>query len=289
MPEQKTWNILDLLKVTEVLLKEKNIDNARLNAELLLADTLNTERINLYLDFEKPLSETELTELRDKVRRRLNHEPVQYIIGHSEFYGLKFKVNSDVLIPRQETELLVEKCIELIKSYGPAILKILEIGTGSGCISISIAKNIECIIDAIDINETSINTAEENSEANGTRDRITFTAKNFLNDINNFDGYNIIICNPPYIPIDEYNSLSEEIRNFEPKHALTDDKDGLSFYKKIIDIMKETKNPVKVLLEIGDGKKQIVKELLDKNSITKYSFFKDLINIDRVLYIEHSP
>jgi release factor glutamine methyltransferase len=289
MPEQKTWNIIELLKVTEALLKEKNIDNARLNAELLLADTLKTDRINLYLDFEKPLNEKELTELRDKVRRRLSHEPIQYIIGNCEFYGLKFMVNPGVLIPRQETELLVDKCIDLIKSHGSSIPKILEIGTGSGCISISIVKNIDCMIDAIDINETSINTAEKNSVANGTQDRITFTAKNFFNDVNNFDGYDIVLSNPPYIPIEEYNSLSEEIINFEPKHALTDDKDGLSFYKKIIDIMKETKNPVKVLLEIGDGKKQIVKELLDKNSITKYSFFKDLINIDRVLYIEHSP
>jgi len=288
MPENKTWNILDLIKVTENLFKEKSIDNARLNTELLLADTLKTQRINLYLDFEKPLKENELREFREKVKRRLNREPVQYIIGNTEFYGLKFKVNPGVLIPRQETELLVDKCIETAHSIGGSNPRILEVGTGSGCISISIAKNTDCRIDAIDISGETLSAAKENSEMHGIQDKITFAKKNFFTDVDKFDGYEIVVSNPPYIPLDEYNSLPEEIGSFEPRHALTDEKDGLVFYRKIIEVLKNTHSAVKVLLEIGDGKDQIVKELLDTNKIKKYTFCKDLLNINRVVCIDHS-
>ncbi|MGA2668498.1 MAG: peptide chain release factor N(5)-glutamine methyltransferase [Ignavibacteria bacterium] len=289
MSDKKNWNILELLKVTENLFKEKNIDNARLNAEMMLADTLNMKRIDLYLDFEKPLDEHELTQFRDKVRRRLNREPLQYILGYSEFYGLKFKVNQTVLIPRPETELIVEKCIELIGSSELPDVRIMEIGTGSGCISISIAKNSDCKINAIDIDEETLSAGKENSAVHGTEDKINFMKMNFIADLKDFKGYNIVISNPPYIPIDEYNSLPEEIRNFEPGQALTDGKDGLVFYRKMIDLLKNTKNPVKILLEIGDGKKQIVKELLDENGIKQYTFYKDLLNIDRVLYVDYTP
>lgn len=289
MSDRKNWNILELLKVTENLFKEKNIDNARLNAEMMLADTLNMKRIDLYLDFEKPLDEHELTQFRDKVRRRLNREPLQYILGCSEFYGLKFKVNQTVLIPRPETELIVEKCIELIGSSELPDVRIMEIGTGSGCISISIAKNSDCKINAIDIDEETLSAAKENSAVHGTEDKINFTKMNLFADLKDFKGYNIVISNPPYIPIDEYNSLPKEIRNFEPGQALTDGKDGLVFYRKMIDLLKNTKNPVKILLEIGDGKKQIVKELLEENGIKQYTFYKDLLNIDRVLYVDYTP
>jgi release factor glutamine methyltransferase len=289
MPEKKNWNILELIKVTENLLKEKNIDNARLNTELLLADTLKTKRINLYLDFEKPLSENELNEFREKVRRRLNHEPLQFILGYSEFYGLRFNVHPGVLIPRQETEVLVDKCLELIKSSGMVNPRIMEIGTGSGCISISIAKNTDCLIDAIDVGNESLSTARGNSELHNVQGKINFSIKNIFTDVHNFGGYEIVLSNPPYIPLDEYISLPEEIRRYEPEHALTDNSDGLVFYRKIIEVLKNTKNAVKVLLEIGDRKDQIVKELLDKNRISNYSFYKDLININRVLFIDYTP
>jgi release factor glutamine methyltransferase len=198
-------------------------------------------------------------------------------------------VNPGVLIPRQETEVLVDKCLELIRSSGMVNPRILEIGTGSGCISISIAKNTDCTIDAIDVDDESLSTAHRNSESHNVQEKINFSVKNFFTDIHNFDGYDFVLSNPPYIPLDEYNSLPDEIQKFEPEHALTDNSDGLVFYRKIIEVLKNTKNAVKVLLEIGDGKEQIVKELLNKNGIKKFSFFKDLININRVLFIDYTP
>ena len=281
----KVWTILDILKVSENLLKEKNIDKARLNAELLLCDTLNTSRINLYLDFEKPLSEQEISAFRTKIKRRINREPLQYILGKSEFYGITFSVNPSVLIPRQETELLVEKTIDIIHSE-PAANNVLEIGTGSGCISIAAASNIDCRIQAIDTNSDALQTAKENSEINKTGHKINFHLKNILTDFEDFAGYNIILCNPPYIPINEMDSLQIEVKDYEPSSALTDGGDGLAFYRKIISLAKKTAGRIHVLLEIGDNYKGKIEKLLKENSISNGIFYKDLLGIDRVLYLE---
>jgi len=282
----KTWKILELLRVTENLFSEKGIDNPRLNAELILCRTLNTKRIDLYLDFEKPISEAELSDYREKVKRRINREPLQYIIGETEFYGLKFKVDPSVLIPRQETELLVEKAMEIAISQKLENPKILEVGTGSGCISISIASKLTCQIDAIDPSNDALKTARLNSDANGTSEKINFVKKDILSDFDNFNGYDLIISNPPYIAKHEMETLMDEVKNFEPREALTDNADGLVFYRKFIELANKTNGKVRMLAEIGDNKKAEVENLLTELKIQKYEFFKDLLNIYRVVYIE---
>lgn len=279
----KTWKILELLKVTEEHFRKNDISSPRLNAELLLSAALNTKRIDLYLDFEKPLTEQELTEFRAMVKRRLTGEPLQYILGQTEFYGLKFFVNSSVLIPRQETELLVDKSLELIHTHKLENPKILEIGTGSGCISIAIAEKALCEITAIDVSEAALETACKNSQLNNTVSKINFEHKDFLMDINSFHDYDIAISNPPYIAAGDIPSLQREVKDFEPLSALTDNNDGLTFYKKIFELASSVKNAV--LLEIGDEKRNIIEPLLAKNGITNYIFHKDLLNIDRVLEI----
>jgi release factor glutamine methyltransferase len=280
-----TWHVLELLKVTEKLLKEKNIENARLNAELLLSDTLKMPRIKLYLDFEKPLKENEISEYRTKIRRRLNHEPLQYILGYAEFYGLRFGITPEVLIPRPETELLVEKAVESISSFEMINPKILEIGTGSGCISIAVASKVNCTIDAIEISEESLNIARKNSESNGTTSKINFLNKNILTDYTSFNGYDIALCNPPYVPKNEFETLQAEIKKFEPRSALTDEGDGLSYYRKIFGLFKETSAGIKIFMELGDGKKDEVEKLLKSSRISNYDIYKDYHGIERVLYI----
>lgn len=280
-----TWHVLELLQVTAKLLKEKNIENARLNAELLLSDTLKIPRIKLYLDFEKPLKEDEISEYRTKIRRRLNHEPLQYILGYTEFYGLRFELSPDVLIPRPETEILVEKAIESVSSFEMIKPKILEIGTGSGCISIAAASKTNCTIDAIDISEDALSIARKNSESNGTTARINFFNKNILTDFTSFNGYDMVLCNPPYVPENEFETLQIEIKNFEPRSALSDEGDGLSYYRKIFGLFKETSNGIKILIELGDGKKDEVEKLLESYKISNYNIYKDYHGIDRVLYI----
>ncbi len=282
---QKTWRVLELVKVTENLLKEKNIDNPRLNAELLLCDVLNEPRIKLYLDFEKPLSAQEISEYREKVKRRLAREHLQYILGYAEFYGLRFRVTPDVLIPRPETEILVEKAIELISSCGIANPKILEIGTGSGCIAVSVAKNLNCRIDAIDVSREALTVAESNAQFHKTADKINFVNSNFLADVSTLEGYDIILGNPPYIPAKEMAVVQDEIKNFEPRTALTDESEGLSFYRHVFELVKASNNSLKILLEIGDGKMSKIENLLLCFGLRDYIFHKDYRGTDRVLYI----
>jgi len=277
----KSWSILEILKVTEAAFREKGIENPRLNAEALLADTLNTERINLYLDFEKPLKDSEISAYREKIKRRLKHEPLQYIRGFVEFYGMRIKVNPSVLIPRQETELLVEKSIEIIAQQNNP--RVLEIGTGSGCIATAVALKSDCMIDAIDINNDALETAKENAEINSVSGKINFINRNILADFTDFNEYDIVISNPPYIAASEIDSLQEELKGFEPLRALTDNADGLTFYRKIFELACNTSHPVTILMEIGDGKKDCVEDLVRKGGFENYLFHKDMINIYRVL------
>jgi release factor glutamine methyltransferase len=282
----KAWRVLDILKVTEAAFRERGITNPRLNAELLLADTMGESRINLYLNFEKPLTDSEVSAYRNKVKRRLKFEPLQYIRGKTEFYGLEFKVTPDVLIPRQETEILVERVLGFIDSSGMNCPKILEIGTGSGCISIAIAANAECNIRAFDISNEAVKIAEVNAAANGTGDKIKIEAVDFFDPGVTFEGYDIIVSNPPYISAQDVPGLNEEVNGFEPYIALTDDGDGLSFYKRIFELYNDSQNKPAVFLEIGDGKKEAIVKLLSNSAINNYSIHNDLMNMPRVLEIK---
>ena len=282
----KTWRVLDILKVTENAFAEKGIANPRLNAELLLSDTTGDSRMELYLNFEKPLTDKEVSDYRIKVKRRLKFEPLQYIIGNAGFYGLTFKVTPDVLIPRQETEILVESVLEYIKLKNLDTPKILEIGTGSGCISVAIAANSECTIDAFDLSIDAIKIAEKNSELNNTTGKINFSQKDFIVDEVTFSGYHIIVSNPPYIAAIDVPGLNEEVNGYEPYIALTDDKDGLSFYRKIFETSVSMNKCPAIFLELGDGKREAIEQLLKEYNIVNYSIKEDLISLPRVLIIE---
>lgn len=283
---EKPVKVLELLKVSENLLRDKGIDNPRLNAELMLADTLKAERINLYLDFEKPLNSEELSRFRESIRRRLKREPLQYILGYTEFWGLKFEVNASVLIPRPETELLVEKAVDIIKTKKIENPKILDIGTGSGCIAIALSKSLKCSIEAIDISSEALITAEKNSVLNKTDNTIEFLNKDIFKDYNDFDGFDLVLSNPPYIHSAGYPGLQPEINKFEPVTALTDNKNGLSFYGKIIELSENTKTKCSVLIEIGDGRCEDVKELFIKSGIKDFNIYNDLNRIPRVIEYE---
>lgn len=282
----KTWRVLDILKVTEAAFADKGIKNPRLNAELLLCDITGDKRIELYLNFEKPLTKAEVDAYRQHVKRRLAFEPLQYILGKTEFYGLNFRVNCSVLIPRQETEILVEKALEYITNCKPDNPKILEIGTGSGCISAAIAANTVCEIDAVDVSPEAVNLATENASNKELKGKIIFSVKDFFNDINSFEGYDIVVSNPPYIAASDVPGLDEEVNGYEPVIALSDNDDGLSFYRKIFQLFNSVNKKPVLLLELGDGKKEQTINLLKENGILSYKIFNDLIGIPRVLLVE---
>lgn len=234
--EKKIWTILDLITWGTEFLTEKSISDARLNVELMLAHVLRFNRIQLYTNFDRPLSEDELAQLKLFIKRRLTHEPLQYILGGTEFMGLKFAVDKRVLIPRADTEILVETVIEKIKVdfAGEEVINILEIGTGSGCIAISLATMIPTArIVSIDHSEEALQIAIVNAEANSVADRITFLKKDFLVENDFSRKFHCIISNPPYISNEEYSLLDAEVREYEPKMALADGKDGLTFYHSI--------------------------------------------------------
>lgn len=240
--DKRIWTILDLITWGTEYLAGKNIADARLNIELMIAHVLRFNRMQLYTNFDKPLTEDELAKFKSLLKRRLSHEPLQYILGETEFMGLKFAVDQRVLIPRPDTEILVEEVIKKIKTDFPdeSTVAILEVGTGSGCIAISLAKMLPIVtVMSIDRSEDALRVAAQNAEAHGVNDRITFQNKNFLTDSAFTQKYHCIVSNPPYISNEEYIQLEIEVREFEPKIALADDNDGLTFYHSIASRCKD--------------------------------------------------
>ena len=235
----KHWIVRDLLHVTAEYLGKKGIDSPRLTAEILLAHKLNVDRITLYLNFDQPLTENELTGYRTLIKRRLQREPLQYIVGIQEFWSLEFAVTPQALIPRPETELLVEQAIERLKaviSEGNKTPSILDLGTGCGAIAISLAKAVQQVrLWATDISADALKLARLNAEKHGVSDKIKFLQGNLweplLDEGVTFD---IILSNPPYIGAEEFENLSPEVRDYEPRLALNGHKDGMTYIQTII-------------------------------------------------------
>lgn len=284
---QKSWRVLQLLNTTTDYLKQKGIENARLNAELLLAGVLKISRVNLYVSFEKPVSEKELTVFRNCVNRRLKDEPLQYILGQTEFMGLPFAVNPSVLIPRPETEIMVEEILKLKDNLSAP--DILDIGTGSGCIAVSLA----CLWHssqnyAIDISKEALQTAEQNSRINSAM-KITFIQKDLFSAWPHPDlpaSYDVIVSNPPYVTKAEFPVLEKQVKDFEPQIALTDNQDGLLFYNQIFELVdkKHLKTNWLFLEMSGSQPKKIVDKAKSFN-FKNIDVIEDLTGIQRVLKI----
>jgi len=275
--------VLEAITLSTEYLGKKEIESPRINAELLLAHALNCKRLDLYLSYDRPLSEEEVKIYREFVRRRSKSEPLQYIVGKVEFYGLKFNVNPSVLIPRQETEILVETIINSINNK-EVDLKILDIGVGSGNISVSIAKHLpNAIITATDVSEQALETAKLNTEMNQVTERITLIKHNILTDNLN-EEFDIVVSNPPYISEEEFPNLKDELKAYEPKNALTDFSDGLNYYKVIsFKAKKVLKNNGKIFFETGQGQSEDVKNILKENNFSEISVTKDYLKIERVI------
>ncbi len=278
--------VLESLKLSTDFLEKKGIESARLNAELLLTEILGCKRLDLYLKFDQPLKDGEIDQYREWISRRGKFEPLQYIIGKVEFYGLPFKVTRDVLIPRPETEILVEEVINYCK--GKIGMKILDIGTGSGNMPIALAKHLtNAEIVTVDISLNAIEVAKENAQLNGVESKLAFIHSDVTLLEMEPEQYDIIISNPPYVSSEEYPTLQKEIADYEPSIALTDEKDGLDYYRVI---SKKSKSFLKrggaIFLEIGKGQKEDVENILSSQGFAKIKFIKDYQQIDRVAFGE---
>jgi len=234
-----SWTIGDLLKTTTKYLKEKRIESPRLTAEVLLAHGLGMDRVSLYLQFEKPLTKNELSGYRDLVRRRVRGEPLQYITGVQEFWSLAFEVGPGVLIPRPETELLVEQAVaraEKAKAGQGLRLRLLDLGTGSGIIAVSLAKELpEWEVWATDISAEALHWAQVNAEKHGVHDRIRFRQGDLFDSIREKEAvFDIIVSNPPYVGEEEYGALPPEVRDHEPHTALAGGPGGMAYVERIL-------------------------------------------------------
>jgi len=282
---ETTWKVLDVLDWTTNYFKDKKIASARLDAELLIGFALNLPRIDLYLNFDRPLDKEELKEIRELVKRRATFEPVAYLTGKKEFYSLEFEVTKDVLVPRPETEILVEQAIKIGQEIGGR-LRIVDLGCGSGNIAISVAKNLEgSLVYATDVSRKALEVARRNAFSLGVSDRVVLLCQDLFSAFSKAKEANLILSNPPYISLEEYPALAPDIQDFEPKQALEAGEKGLRFYRKIIgEAPEHLKEKGYLILEIGSAQTAMVKELiLASGEFLSCKIVKDYSGLDRVV------
>jgi len=284
--KNKTWRIIDIINWGEKYLKDRSFDSPRNEIEILLLHLIGCKKIDLYLDFEKVIKPEDLITLRGWIKRRVNREPIQHIIGHSEFYGRRFIVNQDVLIPRPETETVIDISIDALSKKNTPV--IIDIGTGSGCIGITLALEIpHSKVFAIDISEAALSIAKKNAAIYNLKN-IEFIKMDFLSkDIKH--NVDLLVSNPPYIPQKEISSLMRDVKDYEPMLALTDNRNGLVFYKKFSKIIPNVvkKNGV-TILEVGRGDHHNkVKEVFSKDGYNDIETIRDLNKDIRVLMINN--
>ena len=254
LPAEKgnqTWRVIDILNWGEDYFKSKGFESPKKEIEWLLCDLLNYKRIDLYVQFEQPIHRPQLKQLKEWIKRRIGREPLQYITGKTEFYGHKFNITTDVLIPRPETERVVDVALYSIGNIKTP--KVLEVGSGSGCIAIAMgAERNDALIESVDVSETAITQAEKNADLNELSN-IDFKVMDFLKEIPE-GRFDLLVSNPPYIPEKEMSETMPEVHQYEPKIALTDEGDGLTFYRRFAEVGKSLIKPGGwMVLEVGLG------------------------------------
>ena len=285
-PEPK-WTILNLLKWTTDYFKSHEIESPRADAEVLLAEALKIGRIDLYVRYDQPLTTVELSLYKSMIKRRVRREPVAYIVGAKEFWSMDLCVSGDVLVPRPETECLVEKALSLIPE--DVDLQILEIGTGSGAIALALAsERPRCRIIASDLSIKALDTAGKNAGIHGFSERMHFLCGSgslpFKEDGRPFD---LILSNPPYIRTDEIEGLQPEIVRYEPRMALDGGPDGLDCIREIIGSAHRFLKPKGfLLLEIGYDQRRSVEKIVETvGCYETVAIEKDYSGYDRVALI----
>ena len=272
--------IKDIFIEYKKILKENNFDTYSLDVEVLLMNVTGFSKTQLYLNTDYTLKTEEYEKFKKFFNRRLKNEPIAYIIEKCEFMGMNFLLNNHTLIPRPDTEILVEKAIEIINKNN--FNNALDIGTGSGAIAISLAKYCNINVTALDINDKAIEMAKKNANINKVKN-IEFIQSDIFEKINN--KYDIIVSNPPYIKTQDIKTLEKNVKNYEPILALDGGKSGLIFYEKI------TNNAIKYLnkngylmFEIGYDQAEDVKNIMENNNFYNTTVLKDLSGLDRVVF-----
>ena len=282
---KELWTLQKVLNWTIQHFDTRNIPEARLSAELLLADVLQCKRMDLYLQFERILTPAERGEYRSRIQRRLQREPVQYIIGETEFMGLPFTVNRSVLIPRADTEVLVDAVLEYARDQENAALNILDIGTGSGCIAVALDSLLPAAaIWAVEQQEEALETATLNIRNN--QSKVALLNGDFFEIYQQINTrFNVIVTNPPYISPRDFAQLAPEVREYEPRSALIGGDDGLAFYRRLAPLARQLlTGDGRLFMEVGYDQAATVGDLF-RNSGFQVAIRKDYQQIDRVLIV----
>jgi len=282
--------ILELLNWSTTYLRQHDIENPRLNAELLLARSLNLSRESLYTHLQDPSGEEEKENFEQLIKKRLSGEPLQYLLGHQEFWSIDFKVDPRVLIPRPETELLVEQSLSILsKNFPRRTLYVLDIGTGSGAIAISLVKEKrDLFVVATDISGEALLLARENAKSAGVLHRIEFVKGDLFSPIRLMrekEPFDLILSNPPYIHRSQIQNLAREVKDHEPVVALNGGEDGMEFYRSIVSQGPSyLRKGGWLLLEVGENQGEKVFGLIEREgSFSRPERIKDLSGIERVV------
>ncbi len=279
--------ILELIQKTTAYFEKANVPNPRLDVELILAHVLRLKRMELYLQFERGLTSQELDSLRPLVKRRADREPLQHILGTIDFFGLELQTTPQALIPRPETEILVQTAVVVLGKESDA--KIGDVGTGSGAIALAIlhaCPSVTCV--ATDISQEALTLARSNAEKIGLSVRIDFRLGNLFETMLPGETWDMIVSNPPYIPSDQIPKLQPEVRH-DPIQALDGGIDGLEIVRKLIsDSTNFLKKNGWLIFEIGHDQSSEVKKLLEANEYTSVEIVQDLQKYPRVVKAQKS-
>jgi release factor glutamine methyltransferase len=261
--------------------------NGYLSAELLLSHVLGCKRIELYTNFDRVVEQAKLDELRGLVKRCAEHEPVAYLVGRCEFYSLEIRLNKACLIPRPETELLVERAIDLLRAR-PQPAAVLDLCTGSGCIAAAIAKNVpECRVTATDVSDEALTAANENVQLHDLGERVRLLCGDLFDPlIGGLDetSFDLVVSNPPYVTSAEMETLDRNVKDYEPVSALHGGVDGLDVYRRILERIEPfLKEDGVLMLEIGYRQGPAIRELLEATCLfAKITIEKDRSDNDRI-------
>ena len=266
-------------------LRRARVDSPTLTADLLLGFVLGWDRVRILSHAEETVRDDNWSRVRNLALRRANGEPLQYLTGEQEFYGLDFQVTPDVLIPRPETEILVEKALELMHGESSSEIRFADIGTGSGCIAVSIAHELKSSRGwAVDISGAALRIALRNANRHGVAGRILFVQSDLLNCLPANPCLDFVLCNPPYIALDECDSLPSEVKDHEPHEALFGGASGLEIYHRLVpEVSLRLSAGGWLLLELGAGQAQHVRQLVESAGLNLQMILNDLQGIPRCL------
>jgi release factor glutamine methyltransferase len=278
----------EVIQKSAAFLERHGVESPRLQAEHLLGHVLKLPRLQLYLQFDRVLVETELDALRALVKRRAAREPLQHLVGTANFGGLELRVNRHVLVPRPETELLAESAVEFLASLArePASpLAVLDLGTGSGCLSVFIAVKVPAArVTAVDVSPEALTVARANATTHGVTDRVDFLLGDLFAPLPPGSQFDLLVSNPPYIPSAEIATLQPEVREFDPRAALDGGADGLDFYRRIAaEGARFLRAGGKLMVEFGDGQAGALEKLFAEHKWVVAAVLADYSRRPRIL------